>query len=210
MVKPSRKVSNSLQLVIHTRGTVTVYMHFNHTIINKYAINVASLCVCHKALWWYDWETGVRWLRVLHQRRRDAAEIGYALLFVKKEWKFLILSMCRFHPPSSSGVPCAGPPSQHETTGVWLWKSQHSYRKDIHSQNCRKSCKLVCCMLPIAHLYIYYLVMMLTSYTHVLGFKESGIECYPKPHRSSHTYSVMVSGLHEEQEGKADVRNITS
>ena len=52
--------------------------------------------------------------------------------------------------------------------------------------------------------------MMLTNCTHVLGFKESGIEYYPQPHRSTHTHSVMVSGLHEEQEGKVDARNITS
>jgi len=26
--------------------------------------------------------------------------------------------MCRFDPTASSCVPCAGPPSQHETTGV--------------------------------------------------------------------------------------------
>ena len=49
--------------------------------------------------------------------------------------------MCRFNPSPPLGVPCVRPPSQHETTGVWLWKSLHNYRTSIHSQNCGKSCK---------------------------------------------------------------------
>ena len=56
------------------------YIYFNHTIHNDYAFSVASMCMHYKAHWWYDWEAGVCWLRVFHQRRRDEAEVGYALL----------------------------------------------------------------------------------------------------------------------------------